>query len=98
MDRLKRSFEATYKKGQDTERARLFELGNRPSPVKGFVVAMLGMNDANLPIPMADLVPRESVIDVKTSFTALPQDDIDRLTRRGEQIMGSLIARYGPHP
>ena len=96
LDRLKRSFEATYRKAQNADRSQLFDLDKQPTPVKGMVVAMLGMSDKNFPVPIADLVPRDKVIGIKTSFTALTDEQIRLLTTRGEQTMGNLIARYGP--
>ena len=96
ISRLKRSFDCTYRKAQDSDRARLFELNERSGTLKGFVVATLGMDDAKLPIPDPALVPREEVIGFKTNLSALTDEQIDLLSRRGEQIMGALVARHGP--
>ena len=95
--RLKQSFDATYRKAQNSDRAALLNLNNQQGPVKGVVVAMLGMNDAHLPIPHRNLVQREQVIGFKTNLSALSDDQIELLTLRGEQIMSALLAHYGPH-
>lgn len=94
--RVKQSFDATYRKAQDSDRSKLFELNNQHSPVKGFVVAMLGMDDDNLPLPIPNLVPREQVTRFKTDLSALTPTEVDLLTMRGQQIMGALVAHYGP--
>ena len=55
---------------------------------------MLGMNDGNLPVPAADLIPRDDVIGVKTSFNRLSNRAIDDVPKRGEQIMWALCGEY----
>ncbi|MDE0135295.1 MAG: patatin-like phospholipase family protein [Acidimicrobiaceae bacterium] len=94
--RIKQSFDSTYRKAQDSDRSKLFDLNNQQGPVKGFVVAMLGMNDDHLPLPVPNLVPREQVTRFKTDLSALSATEIDLLTLRGQQIMGALVAHYGP--
>ena len=94
--RVKQSFDSTYRKAQDADRSKLFDLNNNHGPPKGVVVAMLGMRDHRLPVPVQDLVPREQVISFKTNLSALTPDQIELLTRRGHQIMSALVAHYGP--
>ena len=94
--RVKQSFDSTYRKAQDSDRSRLFDLNNWQSPVKGFVVAMLGMDDDKLPLPIPNLVPREQVTRFKTDLSALTATEVNLLTLRGQQIMGALVAHYGP--
>ena len=94
--RVKQSFDSTYCKAQDSDRSKLFDLNNQQDPVKGFVVAMLGMDDDHLPLPVPNLVPREQVTRFKTNLSALSATEIDLLTLRGQQIMGTLVAHYGP--
>ena len=97
VSRLRQSFDSTYRKAQNSDRAALFNLNDQEGPVRGVVVAMLGMNDANLPVPISDIVRREQVIGIKTNLSALSDGQIELLTRRGEQIIGALVAHYGPH-
>lgn len=92
--RMKRAFEAMYRRAQTLERGRLFDDAQATIGLDGFVVAMLGMEDNNLPLPVADLVPRETVIDIPTSFNGLSESAIRAVSDRGEQIMSSLCARY----
>ena len=94
--RVKQSFDSTYRRAQDADRSKLFELNNQHGPVKGFVVAMLGMDDDNLPLPDPNLVPRDQVTGFKTDLSALTPTEVNLLTLRGQQIMGALVAHYGP--
>ena len=94
--RVKQSFDSTYRKAQDADRSKLFELNNQQSPVNGFVVAMLGMDDSNLPVPIPNLVPREQVTGFKTNLSALSPNQVNLLASRGQQVMGALVSHYGP--
>ena len=91
---MKRAFEATYRRAQSLERGRLFDDARSTEGLNRFVVAMLGMTDSNLPVPVADLVPRDNVIEVKTSFNRLNSQAIDDVSKRGEQIMWALCGEY----
>lgn len=92
--RMKRVFEATYRRAQALERGRLFDDAQSTEGLERFVVAVLGMNDPNLPVPVADLVPRERAIKVKTSFNRLNEHEIEDVSKRGEQIMRALCGEY----
>lgn len=54
------------------------------------------MRDDRLPVPIADLVPRERVDAYGTNFSAMTADDLDAITVRGEQLTRSLINAYTP--
>ena len=94
--RVKQAVDIIHHKTQDTSRARLFDLDSQPHTVKGYLVAHLGMPERHLPAPIPNLVPPEFVTVIKTDLSALTAHEFDLLTRRGEQIMGALIARHGP--
>jgi NTE family protein len=64
--------------------------------INGFVMAYLGMADDRLPIPIADLVPREAVASCGTNFSAMAQQDLDLISGREEQLMRSLLLVYCP--
>ena len=64
--------------------------------LKGFVLAYLGQQDSALPFTPPDLVKREEVFGYPTDFAAMKQEDIKRITTRGEQLMGMLLAYYCP--
>ncbi len=94
--RMKRSFESVYRKVQDTGKGLIYrhgELGN----LKGFVLPFLGQQDSRLgAIIPPDLVRREEVIDYPTNFSRMPDDDIDRISRRGEQLTRIMIEAHAP--
>ena len=96
--RMRRSIDSMYRRTRSLERGRLFDSVGSPDGLKGFVIAMLGMDDSRLPIPVADLIPRSQVLNYKTRFNALPTDAINKLSGRGEQIMHCLARHYmGQH-
>ena len=64
--------------------------------IKGFLLPYLGQNDSALPCPPADLVPRDVTFDYPTDFDPMSQEDIDLLTKRGEQLTRNLIETYHP--
>lgn len=93
--RMARAFEAIYRKTTDASRAKLhsqLEAGR----IQSFVLPFLGQQDARLPNPPADLVPREAIIDYPTDFAPMDQHWIDALSLRGEQLTRCLIARWCP--
>jgi predicted acylesterase/phospholipase RssA len=93
--RLARSFDITYAKTQDGNRARLNAEAKYGS-LQGFVHPYLAMPDHRLPRPLADFVPRSEVAEYPTNFTAVGAEDLLRLTQRGEQLTRVLLARYCP--
>ena len=96
--RMRRSIDSMYRRTRSLERGRLFDSVGSPDGLEGFVIAMLGMDDSRLPIPVADLIPRSQVLNYKTRFYALPTDAINKLSGRGEQIMHCLARHYmGQH-
>ncbi len=64
--------------------------------IQGFLLPYLGQRDESLPCPPADLVPRNRTFDYPTDFDAMPKKDIEALSKRGEQLMNSLIETYHP--
>ena len=93
MTRMQRSFETVFRKAHDGTLARLHSYV--PSgKLKGFVLSYLGQMDGSLPLTPPDLVPRDSVASYPTDFSAMPEDDIVRLSLRGEQLTRMLVARY----
>ncbi|WP_284741091.1 patatin-like phospholipase family protein [Amycolatopsis sp. RTGN1] len=93
--RAKRAFEVVHRKAQDAARSRLHEWAAN-GQIQGFVMAYLGMNDSRLPMPIADLVPRADVADYGTNFSAMSATNVDRLARRGEQLVRALLPYYCP--
>lgn len=95
VSRMKRSFESIFRKAQDAGRARLHQYA-ADGQLTGFVMPYLGNRDHVLPVQPADLVPREAVVDYPTDFSAMPDEDIERLALRGEQLTRLLIDHYCP--
>ncbi len=93
--RVARSFEATFRKVQDGQRARLHELAGR-GELGGFVMPYLGQIDRSLPWRPAELISREAVADYPTDFRAMNQEALDLLAGRGEQLTRLLIEAYCP--
>ena len=95
VGRLKRSFEIAHTRNQDGSRARIHELA-AAGLVKGFVYVYLGMRDERLPVPIADLVPRERVSGYPTDFSSMEPDDLRVISARSEQLTHALAEFYCP--
>ena len=95
ISRMKRSFEAIFRKAQDGGRARLHQYA-ADDHLKGFVMPYLGNQDSALPVAPVDLVPREQVVDYPTDFSAMSDTDIELIARRGEQLARLLVDYYCP--
>lgn len=95
LGRLKRSFEIAYSKAQDGSRARLNQSAEAGT-IQGFIHPYLATRDKRLPLPLADLVPREAVVDYPTNFAPMTSEDLHRIATRGEQLTRILIEYYCP--
>ncbi len=93
--RLKRVVEIMHGRAQNGERAQLYSAPSSGG-LSGFVYAYLGMRDERLPVPVADLVPREVVADYPTDFRAMRAQDVEALSTRGEQLVRALLPHYCP--
>jgi NTE family protein len=95
MSRMAQAFGTVFRKAHDATLSRLHTYVPA-GRLRGFVLAYLGQQDRSLPAPPPDLVPREDVMAYPTDFSAMSEDAIERLTRRGEQLTRLLVARYCP--
>ena len=93
--RVVRAAESVFRKAQDRVRSQLFE-SEATGAIEGFILSYLGTADNRLPVPPPDLIRRDEVAAYPTDFAPMRQDDIDRLTLRGEQVTRLLITRYLP--
>ncbi len=94
--RMRRSFESVYRKVQDTGKGLIYRHGDLGN-LEGFVLPFLGQNDNQLrAIVPLDLVRREDVIGYPTNFSKMPDDDIERISRRGEQLTRMMIEAHTP--
>jgi NTE family protein len=93
--RAKASFESVFRKVQDAtmHRLHLLESSGR---LKGFVLSYLGQQDAALPFVPPDLVTRDEVFGYPTDFAAMRDEDIEKISTRGEQLTRLLLAFYCP--
>lgn len=64
--------------------------------IRGFILPYLGQLDERLPWKPSVLVPRAEAIGYPTDFAAMPEEWIDRLSSRGEQLTRCLLAQYLP--
>ena len=93
--RVIRATESVFRKAQDRVRSQLFE-SEATGAIEGFILSYLGTADNRLPAPPPDLIRRDEVAAYPTNFAPMRQEDIDRLTLRGEQLTRLLITRYLP--
>ncbi len=91
--RMNRVFRIVHGRAQHGERGRLYAAVSA-GRLSGFVYAYLGMRDDRLPMPIADIVPREMVADYPTDFRAMSQEDLNVLSTRGEQLVRALLPHY----
>jgi NTE family protein len=64
--------------------------------IRGFIHSYLGTRDERLPLPVADLVPREAVVNYPTDFARMKPRNLDLLATRGEQLTRVLVEHYCP--
>lgn len=89
--RVRRAFQVVHRRVQDTAMHHLHSL-KESGKLKGFAMPYLGQQDATLPWKPSALVPRQDVISYPTDFAAMPEDRIDALSNRGEQLSRVLIS------
>ena len=95
LGRIRRTFDIVHTRSQDALRARVHDV-SASADIKGFVHCYLGMRDANLPVPVPDLVDRQTVMSYPTNFATMSPGDLDALTTRAEQLTRVLIDSYCP--
>lgn len=93
--RVRRSFGIVHRRVQDSLMNRLHHLKSSGS-IRGFILPYLGQLDERLPWKPSVLVPRAEAIGYPTDFAAMPEEWIDRLSSRGEQLTRCLLAQYLP--
>ncbi|MDE0402041.1 MAG: ThiF family adenylyltransferase [Gammaproteobacteria bacterium] len=88
-----RTAKSIFRKVQDAARNRLHLISNN-NDLKGFVLCYLGQQDKALPWIPSGMPTRSEVKDYKTNFASLSNEDIHRLSVRGELLMRFLCAYY----
>jgi NTE family protein len=93
--RMIAAFESVHARAQNLAMTRLFDL-KRAGAIQDFLLPYLGQDDGRLAVPPRDLVTKESVAGYPTDFSAMPAEWIERLSRRGEQLVHALLAEHWP--
>jgi NTE family protein len=88
-------FSTIFDRAQNASIHRLHEAA-RSGQIKSFLFPYVGQLDRNLPNPPADLVRREEAHAYPTNFSAMPDEWIERLSLRGEQLTLCLARAYIP--
>lgn len=65
--------------------------------IEGSLLPYLGMQDDRLPVRPTDLVTRNETVDYPTDFSPMAAADIQKLSRRGEQLTRCLLEAYASH-
>lgn len=89
-------FSTLFERAQNSSIHRLHE-AQRSGQIKSFVFPYLGQLDGTVPNPPANLVRREEAHAYPTDFSAMPDEWIERLSLRGEQLTFCLARAYIPH-
>lgn len=95
LSRMNAAFESVFARAQNLAMTRLYDLV-RGGELKGFLLPYLGQRDASLRYPPDDLVRCEEVAGYPTNFSAMSAEWIDRLSRRGEQLVHALVRENWP--
>lgn len=95
MGRLTSTFTCIFDRAQNAAVKRLFDL-KASGQIKGFAMPFLGQDDSRLAFPQSDLVSREDAHGYPTDFSSMPEEWIEKLSKRGEQLTRSLIAEHMP--
>jgi len=91
--RMGASFESVFARAQNLSMKRLFDLKDL-GKLKGFMLPYLGQNDSTLKFTNRDMVTSESTAGYATNFNAMDKDWIERLVRRGEQIVHAQFKEH----
>jgi NTE family protein len=94
--RMRGVFSTIFDRAQNASIQRLHD-ARRSGHIKSFILPYLGQLDRQLPNPPANLVRREEVHIYPTDFRAMPEEWIERLSLRGEQLTLCLAQAYIPH-
>ncbi len=94
--RMKSVFYCIHDREQNAATQRLIDLLTM-GKLKGVLMPYLGQVDSRLKFPPDDLVTREEAYNYPTDFSAMPEEWIDRLSSRGEQLTKALVAEHWPH-
>ncbi|AKS09102.1 patatin-like phospholipase family protein [Pseudomonas trivialis] len=95
--RMGAAFESIFARAQNLAVKRLFDL-TEAGKLKGFLLPYLGQQDHNLRFATKNMVTREVAAGYPTNFNAMDKIWIERLVRRGEQIVHALVKEQWQDP
>jgi len=95
FSRTAAAFETVFRKATDATMNRLHYLRSS-GKLRGFILPYLGQQDKALPSLPSEFVSRDAVLGYPTNFEAMPDEDIKRLTTRGEQLTKILLEHHTP--
>jgi NTE family protein len=75
---------------------RLFDLKDS-GRIRGFVMPYLDQDDKKLTCAPPDLVTRTAAADYPTDFSAMPEEWIEKLSKRGEQLTLAVIQQHAAY-
>ena len=93
--RMNAVFGCVFNRAQNLSMSRLFDL-KAAGRLKTFVLPYLDQDDERLAFPPPDLIRRASVAGYPTNFSAMSEEWIARLSRRGEQLTLAVIREHAP--
>lgn len=91
--RMTRVVSAVMRKVQDATKTRLHEHA-KSGRIDAFVYAALSQIDRRVPLKPANWVNREEVVQYPTDFSAMSEEHVLQLSRRGEAITRALTTQY----
>lgn len=95
LGRMTASFYTSLDRAQNAALKRLFDLRSA-GKLQAIVLPYLGQADAHLACPPSDLVKREEVDAYPTNFSAMAEEWIERLSKRGEQVTLAVLKEHHP--
>jgi NTE family protein len=93
--RMRAAFATVHARAQNATMKRLFDLKDA-GRLRSFALPYLDQDDRRLKYPPSDLIRREQVAGYPTNFSAMPDQWIDKLSMRGEQLTLAVIREHTP--
>ncbi|AYN96887.1 patatin [Pseudomonas sp. LTJR-52] len=93
MSRMEAAFESVFARAQNLATNRLFDL-KKAGKLKGVLLPYLGQKDNTLKFTGPDMVSGEEIAGYPTNFRAMDTEWIERLVRRGEQIVHAQVKEH----
>lgn len=93
FSRMKAVFGCISDRAQNASMTRLFDL-KAAGRIRTFALPYIDQDDNKLAYPPADLVSRTAVADYPTDFSAMRQEWIEKLSKRGEQLTLAVIKEH----